>query len=71
MLNRRKTLAGGGAAALAAGLGAPLSRAGDGVRKTLNDKLSGNLSPVHDPSAIRQDDTFHVFPRPRSARRPA
>ena len=61
MLNRRKTLAGGAAAALAAGLGAPLSRAGDGARKTLNDKLSGNLSPVHDPSAIRQDDTFHVF----------
>ncbi len=60
MFNRRQTLA-FGVAATAAGLAAPLSFAQDGGRKTLNDKLTGNLFPVHDPSAIRQDDTFHVF----------
>ena len=70
MFNRRHTLSLGAAAAIT-GLVAPSSFARDAERKTLNDKLTGNLSPVHDPSAIRQDDTFHVFPRPRSARRPA
>ena len=60
MFNRRQTLSIGAAAAIA-GFAAPLSFAQDAGRKTLNDKLTGNLFPVHDPSAIRQDDTFHVF----------
>lgn len=58
MLNRRQSLYGLGAAAV---FGATPLHAQDNARKTLNDKLTGNLSPVHDPSIIRQDDTFHVF----------
>lgn len=27
----------------------------------INDRLEGNLSPVHDPCAIRQGDTYYVF----------
>ena len=65
MFNRRQTLSFGAAAAVA-GLAAPpfftsLAIAQESGHKTLNDRLTGNLWPVHDPSAIRQDDTFHVF----------
>lgn len=59
MFNKRQTLALGAAAAVC-GLTAPFALAQNG-RKTLNDKLTGNLFPVHDPSAICQDDTFHIF----------
>lgn len=59
MFNRRQTLSFG--VATAALSFAPATFARDAGRKTLNDKLTGNLSPVHDPSLIRQDDTFHVF----------
>jgi len=65
MLNRRQALS-MGAAVAAFGLFAPasfaqVSSSQEGTRKTINDKLNGNIWPVHDPSAIRQDDTFHLF----------
>ena len=28
---------------------------------SINDQLEGNISPVHDPSIIRQGDTYYVF----------
>lgn len=56
MLNRRQTLSGVAALALASP-----SLADPGGRKTLNDRLAGDLYPVHDPCAILQDDTFHLF----------
>lgn len=28
---------------------------------TLNDRLTGDLSPVHDPCIIKQGDTYHLF----------
>ena len=28
---------------------------------TLNDRLAGDLSPVHDPCIIKQGDTYHLF----------
>ena len=28
---------------------------------SINDRMTGNLSPVHDPCIIRQGDTYHLF----------
>jgi arabinan endo-1,5-alpha-L-arabinosidase len=53
MITRRKLLAGG--AAIAAGAG------GSVHAQTLNDRLTGDLSPVHDPCIIRDKGTYHLF----------
>lgn len=31
------------------------------VAQTLNDRLTGDLSPVHDPAIIKQGDTYYLF----------
>jgi arabinan endo-1,5-alpha-L-arabinosidase len=54
-INRRRTLQG----SLAAGLAATLPAASEPA--PLNDQLEGNISPVHDPCAIRERDTYYVF----------
>lgn len=56
-LNRRGLLLSGMAAAGAAAL---LPAAGQ-AREPLNSRLSGNTSPVHDPCAIREGDTYYIF----------
>jgi arabinan endo-1,5-alpha-L-arabinosidase len=34
---------------------------GQALPQQLNPRLSGDISPVHDPCIIRQDDTYYVF----------
>ncbi|MGR4863638.1 arabinan endo-1,5-alpha-L-arabinosidase [Caulobacter sp. LARHSG274] len=51
---RRALLTLGAAAALARPLAA-------GAAASLNDRLAGDLSPVHDPCIIKQGDTYHLF----------
>lgn len=53
MISRRKVLAGG--AAIAAGAGAVVQA------QTLNDRLAGDISPVHDPCIIKEKETYHLF----------
>ena len=56
-LNRRCVLWGGAAAA-----GTVLLSPGSAqTPEPLNSRLSGNISPVHDPCAIREGDTYYVF----------
>jgi arabinan endo-1,5-alpha-L-arabinosidase len=52
MLTRRLALAGAGAA---------LTAPGGATAQTLNDRLTGDLSPVHDPCVIKQGSTYHLF----------
>lgn len=57
MLTRRQTLS----AATAAGLAMlPKISTADGAQ-TLNDRLSGDLTPVHDPCIIEDNGVFHLF----------
>ena len=56
-LNRRGLLLSGVAAAGAAAL---LPAAGQ-TPEPFNSRLSGNISPVHDPCAIREGDTYYIF----------
>lgn len=56
-LNRRGLLLSGVAAAGATAL---LPAVGQ-TPEPLNSRLSGNVSPVHDPCAIRAGDTYYVF----------
>jgi len=50
----RTALALGGSGLFCVGL----NRAGGGV---INDRLTGDLSPVHDPCAVKDGDTYYVF----------
>ncbi len=64
MLNRRQLA--GGAARLGlmggAGVALPLISRADDAGKTLNDRLTGDLSPVHDPSIIQdRSGGYHLF----------
>jgi arabinan endo-1,5-alpha-L-arabinosidase len=54
----RRTLL--GAAAFGA-VGASLSSALAQSTGSINERMSGDISPVHDPCIIRQDDAFYVF----------
>ena len=56
-LNRRGLLVSG---MVAAGAAVLLPAAGQ-TPEPLNSRLSGNISPVHDPSAIREGDTYYIF----------
>ncbi len=57
MLSRRQTLT----TAIAAGLAAlPLTSSGEAARR-LNDRLTGDLTPVHDPCIIQDNGVFHLF----------
>ncbi|MEI9903870.1 MAG: hypothetical protein WDN06_07690 [Asticcacaulis sp.] len=48
-----------GLAVLAAALAAPLPGRAQG---TLNDRLTGDIAPVHDPCIIKGDDgLYHLF----------
>ncbi len=57
MWTRRKSLTGLLAAATMGGV----QPARAGAATTLNDRLSGDLTPVHDPCMIQADDLYHVF----------
>ncbi len=37
------------------------ARADDQSPVSLNDRLAGDVSPVHDPCIIKQGDTYHLF----------
>jgi arabinan endo-1,5-alpha-L-arabinosidase len=37
------------------------ARADQPVPASLNDRLTGDLTPVHDPCIIKQGDTYHLF----------
>lgn len=52
MLTRRHAVAGGLCTA---------SLAGPAPAASLNDRMTGDLSPVHDPCIIRQGGTYHLF----------
>jgi arabinan endo-1,5-alpha-L-arabinosidase len=56
-LNRRCVLWGGAAAAGTVFLSPGSAQ----TPEPLNSRLSGNISPVHDPCAIREGDTYYVF----------
>jgi len=59
LLSRRRALQGSFAAGLAAALPSTSSLAQ--APQSINDKLEGNITPVHDPCAIREGDTYYVF----------
>jgi arabinan endo-1,5-alpha-L-arabinosidase len=47
---------------VAAALAAAVSTADPGTQRAhLADQLSGDLTPVHDPSIIKAGDTYYVF----------
>ncbi|MDE2182198.1 MAG: arabinan endo-1,5-alpha-L-arabinosidase [Alphaproteobacteria bacterium] len=56
--SRRRALQGACAAGMAAAIPASPGRA---ETASMNSRLSGSLSPVHDPCAIREGDTYYVF----------
>jgi len=58
--SRRRALQGSLAVGLAATLPSMSIRAQQ-APDAMNSRLSGNISPVHDPCAIRQGDTYYVF----------
>jgi arabinan endo-1,5-alpha-L-arabinosidase len=62
MLSRRHALAGAAAAAAA-----PHPA---GATPSLNDRLTGNLSPVHDPCIIRQGGAYHLFCTSQAGQQP-
>ncbi len=55
MLTRRHALAGGLSTASLTLAPAAIAAAG------LNDRMTGDLSPVHDPCIIKQGATYHLF----------
>jgi len=59
MLTRRHALAGGLWTATLAAPVAPLMAASPAA--SLNDRMMGDLSPVHDPCIIKQGGTYHLF----------
>lgn len=54
----RASLFMGATLGLSAGVWAK-ARAAD--QRSLNDRLAGDLTPVHDPCIIKQGDTYHLF----------
>ncbi len=60
-ISRRKALQGSVAVGLAAAAVPTLTAAWAQTPKPINDRMSGNLTPVHDPSIIRAGDTYYVF----------
>lgn len=44
-----------------AALAVALLLAGPAAAQTMNDRLSGDIAPVHDPVLIRHGGTYHVF----------
>lgn len=57
LVNRRGALLGG----IAAGAVVWMPTAAQQTLEALNGRLSGNTSPVHDPCAIREGNTYYVF----------
>ena len=56
-LNRRELLR----ASVAIGAGAWLSQPLGASSTSINERMSGNFSPVHDPCIIKAGDTYHLF----------
>jgi arabinan endo-1,5-alpha-L-arabinosidase len=56
-LNRRELLC----ATVAVGAGAWLPLAGGAPAASINERMTGNFSPVHDPCIIKAGDTYHLF----------
>lgn len=56
-LNRRELLY----ATVAVGAGAWLPRVGGAPAASINGRMTGNFSPVHDPCIIKAGDTYHLF----------
>ena len=46
---------------MAVGAGAWLPRAGGASAASINERMTGNFSPVHDPCIIKSGDTYHLF----------
>ncbi len=59
MWTRRKIIARTGVGALAA-LALPMAR-DVAAQGAINDRLAGDVSPVHDPCIIKAGDTYHLF----------
>jgi len=59
MLTRRTALQGSLLAGIAGVV--PVTSSFAQTPEPLNPRLAGNLSPVHDPSIIREGDTYYVF----------
>ncbi|MFN3536479.1 MAG: arabinan endo-1,5-alpha-L-arabinosidase [Brevundimonas sp.] len=66
LIPRRAILGGGLAGLSACAAGPALAPA-----PSINTRMSGDFSPVHDPCIIRQDDTFYLFSTTGSAREAA
>ena len=64
MLTRRHALASG---LCTAGLATPAATL---AAASLNDRMTGNLSPVHDPCIIRQGSTYHLFCTSQASEKP-
>jgi arabinan endo-1,5-alpha-L-arabinosidase len=58
MLNRRHALAGALSATVP---GIVVAQPSAQTTASLNDRLTGDLSPVHDPCIIKQGATYHLF----------
>lgn len=69
-IDRRSLLIGGTGAALGAS-GASLAFAQSMSPNSLNAKLTGDLTPIHDPVIIREGDTYHVFGSGGWSKRPS
>ena len=65
MLTRRHALAGG---LCTASLVAPAATGA--ATPSLNDRMTGNLSPVHDPCIIKQGATYHLFCTSQASEKP-
>ena len=59
MLSRRRALQGSLLAGLAGVM--PMTASWAQTPSPLNPRMDGNISPVHDPSIIREGDTYYVF----------
>jgi arabinan endo-1,5-alpha-L-arabinosidase len=62
MLTRRHALAGG--------LGATLLAPSALAAASLNDRMTGDVSPVHDPCIIKQGATYHLFCTSQAGEKP-
>ena len=59
MFSRRAALQGSLLVGFAGAL--PIARSWAQTPAALNPQLDGDISPVHDPSIIREGDTYYVF----------
>ncbi|MGA7674136.1 MAG: arabinan endo-1,5-alpha-L-arabinosidase [Rhizomicrobium sp.] len=61
MISRRRALQGSLTIGLAAALPTTMTAAWAQTPEPINDRMTGDLSPVHDPCIIREGDTYYVY----------